>query len=118
MLERLRAELFAVARARQTLTYAELAAKLVIQPPLKIHRTTQLLEELIREQAHDGEPQLAAVVVSRGARRLPARGFFMLLNELGLHSGEDEGEAAARRHAVELTRVFDWVQRIDSRLPK
>ncbi len=78
----------------QTLTYAELAARLGMRPPRTIHRTAMMLEELARAQADRGEPQLASFVVSRTRGGLPAPGFFMLMRELGLYDGPDTGRRA------------------------
>ncbi len=107
---RLEAELRALARARKTVTYAELARRLGLQPPHTIHQVTVLLEALMAEQARRREPQLASLVVSRHRSGLPAPGFFMRLRELGLYDGDPEGGAARRRHADELARVHAAAQ--------
>ena len=78
----------------QTLTYAELADRLGMRPPMTIHRTAMMLEELARAQAEKGEPQLASFAVSRTRGGLPAPGFFMLMRELGIYDGPDTGRRA------------------------
>jgi len=90
----LKAHLVEAARHGQTLTYAELATRLGLRPPQTIHRTTLLLEALMKDQAKSGEPQLASFVVSRARRGLPAPGFFMLLRALELYDGRDDGHEA------------------------
>jgi len=94
MLDRLKSHLIALASQGQTCTYAELAAHLGLEPPHVIRQTTQLLEALMEDQAKAGEPQLASFVVSRGPSGLPAPGFFIHLNDLGLYSGPASGAAA------------------------
>jgi len=95
--------LIRAARAGQTLTYAELAAQLALRPPHTIHRTALLLEDLMRDQAAKGEPQLASFVVSRARAGLPAPGFFILMRELDRYDGPDTGQPA--RAFVEQERV-------------
>lgn len=90
------------ARAGRTLTYAELAGQLALQPPHTIHRAGLLLEDLMRDQADRGEPQLASFVVSKGRSGLPAPGYFMMMRELGLYAGSDAGPEA--RSLVESER--------------
>ena len=103
-LQMLKDGLIEVARTGQTLTYAELAGRLGLRPPHTIHRTALLLEDLIREQAETGEPQLASVVISRARGGLPAPGFFMLMRDLGLYDGADAGHDAHRFVETERAR--------------
>lgn len=106
-LQTLKSGLIPVARAGQTLTYAELAGQLGLRPPHTIHRTALLLEDLIREQAEAGAPQLASVVISRARGGLPAPGFFMLMRDLGLYDGPDTGHDAHTFVETERTRCRD-----------
>lgn len=99
-------ELRAMARAGTTATYAALARRLELGPPHRIHQTTVLLEALMDQQAGRGEAQLASLIVSRARQGLPAPGFFLKLQALGLHDGPAEGSGARRRHAEELARVY------------
>ncbi len=103
MRKTLEACLIQAARAGQTLTYAELAARLELRPPHTIHRTALLLEDLMRDQAAKGEPQLASIVVSKARAGLPAPGFFILMRELDLYNGPDTGQPA--RTFVEEERL-------------
>ncbi|MFC3285938.1 hypothetical protein [Litchfieldella rifensis] len=79
------------ARARQILetapetelpmTYQQLAEAL--EPPRTIQRVASALEQLMREDAEQRRPFVAALVVSRRGEGLPAKGFFDLAVELG-----------------------------------
>lgn len=92
----LRSVLLSAARSGRTLTYAELARQLALQPPHTIHRTGLLLENLMRDQAAKREPQLASFVVSRARAGMPAPGFFMMMREMGLYDGPDTGTEARK----------------------
>ena len=65
------------------LTYQQLAEALGLQPPRTIQRVAQALETLMREDAQQNRPFIAALVVSRRGEGLPAQGFFDLAVELG-----------------------------------
>tara|TARA_B100000678_G_C17899990_1_gene378952 strand:+ start:68 stop:412 length:345 start_codon:yes stop_codon:yes gene_type:complete len=60
------------------LTYQQLAEALGLQPPRTIQRVAQALETLMREDAQQRRPFIAALVVSRRGEGLPAQGFFDL----------------------------------------
>ncbi len=88
-----------LAKAGKTASYAELAERLRLQPPHRIHRLTLALEARIRLDHAAGRPLLAAMAVGKfGA---PGRGFFQLLRELGRYAGPDSGPEAAHHHARE-----------------
>ena len=103
---RLRALLQGLARQRRTIAYRELAALAQVPPPQSIHKLTQALEELLREDQAAGRPILAALAVSRTGPGLPGRGFFELLAALGCYAGPALGPEAAAWHAAELQRVW------------
>lgn len=88
-----------------TVTYAEAARALGLEPPATIHRLTQALEAIMTEDARAGRPLRAALVVSRTAP-LPKPGFFDKARALGRYDGEPRGPEAARFHAEELARVL------------
>ncbi len=98
----LRAALTACAVAGETITYRDLAQRVAFPPPYSIHRMTELLEVMIREDHAAGRPLLAALAVSRAQNGIPGRGFFQLLTELGRYDGPDQGPEAAACHAREL----------------
>ena len=108
-LERLDGILLDAARNRHPLTYQQVAQLLELQPPQTIHQATELIELLMRHHAKIGAPQLASLVISRARGGLPAPGFFMLLQELGLYEGSSDGEDAHHFHAQEMQRCFPAV---------
>jgi hypothetical protein len=102
----LREALIVVACAGTVVTYAELAARVGISPPHRIHRLTLALEDLVRTDHAAGRPLLAALAVSRAGEGLPGRGYFMLLSALGRYRGPPAGPQAKAAHAAELARVY------------
>lgn len=94
------------ARRGQTVTYAQAARDLGLQPPQTIHRLTHALEAVMARDAAAGEPLRAALVVSRTAPR-PKPGFFDQARALGRYQGPSEGPSAERFHAEELGRVLN-----------
>lgn len=103
----LRRALTACAETGETVTYQDLARRVAFPGPHTIHRLTEMLEVLIREDHAAGRPLLAALAVSRAQRNaegdgIPGRGFFQLLAELGRYEGSDQGPEAAACHAREL----------------
>jgi len=105
----LRNVLLSAARSGLTLTYADLAKQLALQPPHTIHRTGLLLEDLMRAQAAKAEPPLASFVVSRARAGLPSPGFFMMMRELGLYDGPDTGAKARELVEDERARCAQWL---------
>ncbi len=104
----LRATLVPLARARRTITYRDLAARVPVPPPHGIHKLTLALEDLMREDHLADRPLLAALAVSQTAPGIPGRGFFHLLAELGRYAGPDRGETAAAAHGAELAQSFAY----------
>ena len=96
-LERL---LEALAADGRCVTYNELANLCRVPPPHRIHKLTLALEGLVRADHEAGRPLRAALAISRGPDKIPGRGFFQLLNELGRYAGPDRGPEAARHHAA------------------
>ncbi len=97
--EALEAALLAAARSGTTLAYAELAGRIALRPPHRIHRLTLALEERVRLDHAAGRPLLAAMAV--GKFGLPGRGFFQLLAVLGRYAGPDQGAPAERHYEEE-----------------
>lgn len=103
----LRRVLCALAREHSVITYAGLA-ELIDQPgPHRIHGLTQRLEVLLQADNEAGRPLLAALVVGRNGR-VPQRGFFQLLAELGRYDGPDRGPEAEAFHREELELAWEW----------
>lgn len=65
------------------MTYQQVASALSLTPPRTIAQVTQSLEQLMREDAAQEKPFIAALVVSRRGEGLPAEGFFELAVALG-----------------------------------
>ena len=105
-LERLERILIEAARNRNPLTYQQVAQLLELRPPNTIHQVTSLIEHLMRHHATIGAPQVASLVISRARDGLPAPGFFLLLQELGLYGGSVDGGDARDFHAQEMRRCF------------
>lgn len=74
---------------RRTLTYLEVADALAMPGPKRIHKTTRLIEILLKRDAQAGRPLRAALVTSRARPGLPAEGFFDRARRLGLFDGRD-----------------------------
>lgn len=107
-----RACLMRLAAERQTASYHDLAVMAGVPPPHRIHRLTQLLENMIREDHAAGRPLLAACAVSRAQNGIPGPGFFQLLQTLGRYRGADRGAEAAACHEAELRVAWDFWGRV------
>ncbi|CAM3803118.1 hypothetical protein VRRI112168_01100 [Vreelandella rituensis] len=68
--------------AQLPITYQQLADDLGLGPPRTIQRVAMTLEALMREDAGQRRPFIAALVISRRGEGLPAKGFFDLAVEL------------------------------------
>lgn len=105
MNENLRQALTDQAKDGKTITYAALADRLGLKPPQTIHRLTQALESLMEEDAASGLPLLAALCTSKTRPGLPAPGFFLKAQMLGLFSEDMDARAF---HADELRRTVSF----------
>ena len=94
-------------KANRTITYAELANAAKIPNPRRIHKLTKWLENSMREDHEAGKPLRATLVISRNRGGLPAPGFFILCEELGLYHGDVSGENAAQFHQTEITNLLE-----------
>lgn len=91
------------AAAREApLTYQALTRALELQPPNTIHRVALALERTMEEDARQGRPFIAALVISRAREGLPAPGFFDCAQRLGRFQGAPSGPEARRFHESEL----------------
>ncbi|MGB3536679.1 MAG: hypothetical protein WBA42_00815 [Mesorhizobium sp.] len=111
LMDQLRRVLTEEARSRTLVTYRELAERLGLTPPQTIHQLTGLLEVLMAEDAAADRPLLAALCVGRLRRNLPAPGFFVTAEMLGLFMGDPEGPEAKDFHDRELAQVFSVYRR-------
>lgn len=106
---RVDAVLVSLARGRQCITYADLADVADIPAPKRIHKLTQHLEALVRRDAGNNAPLLAAVVVSKrdaglASRGLPGRGFFECCEAHGVRP--EASESLEGWHGRLLAGVF------------
>lgn len=89
-------------RRQKTLTYLQLADAVAMPGPCRIHKTTRLLERLLKQDLAAGRAPRAALVVSRQGTGLPADGFFERARRLGAFDGVD----SAAFHAEVLAELF------------
>ncbi len=108
MKERLRQALMDQARTGNLTTYKELADRLELAPPHKIHRIAEALEARMQEDVAAGRPMLSALCVSKMQPGIPGRGFFLTAEILGVFFGDPAGLEASAFHAIELQRVFSF----------
>jgi len=97
-----------IARGGRTVTYRDAARALRLEPPNTIHRITQMLEDLIDEDAAAGRPLIAALVVSRQRGGMPAPGYFAKLYALGLYEGPESGDEARTFHQQQLRETIAY----------
>jgi hypothetical protein len=110
--ERLRQALLDQARTGTPTTYKELADRLGLEPPPQtIHRLGEALEALMKDDVAADRPMLAALCVSKLRPGIPARGFFLAAEVLGVFSGDPTGTEARAFHADELQRVLAFYGR-------
>lgn len=100
--QRVRAHLRHIAGRGTPITYKELADALAVTPPKSIHRVAEALEHLMREDAANGHPFIAALVISRARGGLPALGFFDTARRLRRFAGDLSGPEASAFHATAL----------------
>lgn len=98
-----RAHLQGIAGRATAITYRTLAVALDLTPPNTIHQVTETLERLMQEDAANGQPFIAALVISKVRGGLPALGFFDCARRLGRFA---DGQDAGNFHAAELNAVF------------
>ena len=106
--ESLRQALLDQARTGTPTTYEELADRLGLEPPQTIHRVGEALETLMEDDVAAGRPMLAALCVSKMRPGIPARGFFLVAQVLGVCSGDPTSPEARAFHADELQRVLSF----------
>ncbi|TVS12558.1 MAG: hypothetical protein EA419_04650 [Wenzhouxiangella sp.] len=101
-LETMAAVLDDIALRGCTITYLELADAIAMPGPQRIHRTTRLLEILMKRDAEAGRPLRSALAVSRVGGGLPAAGFFDRARRLGLFDGREP----SRFHSELLRQLY------------
>jgi hypothetical protein len=104
--DRLEALLVEAARARRSLTYAEVLAHFGLGiTPRRVYALCRDLGAVCERNRARGEPELAVLVV-RKADRLPGEGFFHSLWRDGAYDGPATGPVAAAFIRRETERVF------------
>ncbi|MDC1382409.1 hypothetical protein N8500_02880 [Candidatus Puniceispirillum sp.] len=93
-------------QAKQTITYTELVHSANVPKPHRIDKLTTWLESTMCEDNAAGTPLRAALVISRNRGGIPAPGFFMLCDELGLYHGPPNGPEATQFHNATITDLF------------
>lgn len=109
--DHLREALVDQAQTADLTTYKGLADRLGLVPPQTIHRIAEALEVLMAEDVAAGRPLLAALCVSRLQPGLPALGFFVAAQALGVFTGDPAGIEADTFHARELKRALAFYGR-------
>ena len=90
--------------SRHLISYAELADTAQIPSPQRIHKLTIWLEKLVADDHQSAKPLRAAWVVSRQRGQIPAPGFFIKCQEIGLYDGPVKGAPAAAFHRTLLAQ--------------
>jgi hypothetical protein len=104
--DRLEALLIAAARARRSLTYAEVLAQFGLKiTPRRVFGLCRDLGTVCERNRARGEPELAVLVV-RKSDRLPGEGFFHGLWRDGAYDGPATGPEAEAFIQRETGRVF------------
>jgi hypothetical protein len=104
--DRLEALLIAAARARRSLTYAEVLAQFGLKiTPRRVFGLCRDLGTVCERNRARGEPELAVLVV-RKSDRLPGEGFFHGLWRDGAYDGPATGPEAEAFIRRETGRVF------------
>jgi hypothetical protein len=102
----LEALLIEAARARRSLTYAEVLAQFGLRiTPRRVYALCRDLGAVCARNRARGEPELAVLVV-RKSDRLPGEGFFHGLWRDGAYDGPATGPVAAAFIRRETERVF------------
>ena len=104
----LRAALTEQAKVGGPISYRDLAARLGLKPPQTIHRVALALESLMDEDAAADRPLLAALCIGKTQPGIPAPGFFLKAQALGLFPGDAAGPDAEAFHAHELQRAIAY----------
>jgi len=98
--KRVRTYLQRIAVRAEPITYKALADGLELTPPNTIHQIAEALENLMKEDAANARPFIAACVISRTRSGLPAPGFFDVAQRLGRFDGDPLGPKAAAFHGA------------------
>lgn len=92
--DRIRAHLVNLSAADVPMTYGKLARAMGLHAPRSIAKVTQALEAIMVEDAENGAPFLASLVVSKVGQGNAAKGFFQQARALGRGPGFGEDDRA------------------------
>ena len=101
------------AGAKATITYLQLAEQAEIPTPHRIHQLTTFLESLIATDAESNRSLRAALVVSKGGEKIPAKGFFDCCQQCGIL--REDGESDGAFHTRLLAALYDEALTITKR---
>ena len=90
--------------SRRLISYAELADTARIPSPHRVHKLTMWLETLVADDHQSAKPLRAAWVVSRRRGQIPAPGFFIKCQEIGVYDGPVKGALAEAFHRTLLAQ--------------
>ena len=99
---RVRAHIQGIAGQATPITYKALAKALDVTPPNTIRQVTEALERLMQEDAANGRPFIAALVISKARGGLPAPGFFDCARRLGRFHCDPSGPEARTIYTAEF----------------
>jgi Fe-S cluster biogenesis protein NfuA len=108
--DRIRAHLASLSAADVPMTYGKLARAMELNLPGSIAKVTQALEATMVEDAENGTPFLASLVVSRAGQGKAAKGFLQQARALGRGPGFGEDDRAY--HQREFTGAVAMVTAI------
>ena len=111
---RMRSHLHRIARQAAPVTYKVLADALELTPPNTIHQVSEALEHLMREDAANSHPFIAALVISKVRGGLPAPGFFDAARRLGRFDGHSSGPEAWTFHGAEFAAAVAFWRGADT----
>ena len=115
--DRIRQYLSNLPAAKIPITYGQLARSMGLNPPGTIAKVTQALEETMLEDAKNGVPFLASLVVSKVGQSNAAKGFFQQARALGREPrfGENDQDYYQREFNGALAIVTAITHAADSR---
>lgn len=97
-----------LAQQGKLISYQALASRLGINTAPIIAQVTSLLEQSVIEDVKAGRPVRASLIVQKGQAGIPRKGFFQLLQQLGVFHGDQLGEDAFAWHQNELAKIKQY----------
>ena len=95
--------LMSMIKENRQITYNQLATAAGLTGPHRIHRLTSWLEQTMADDHRCGRPFRAAVVISKARGGLPAPGFFVYAEQLGIELKTPDRAAAYQAY---LNRLY------------